>query len=121
MNAGQVFHSNVKYIDFQNGSGVRYLAVLAQYPAPVNNQDLFYTYQGLTTDGRYFVSIILPVSQSSLPISANALQVSELETIAKDPAYYGNMAGKLNALPDGDFVPDLAKMDALVASLAIEQ
>ena len=121
MNAGQVFHSNVKYLDFQNGSGVRYLAVLAQYPAPVNNQDLFYTYQGLTSDGRYLVSIILPVNQSSLPMSANALPVSELESLAKDPAYYGNMAGKLNALADGDFSPDLAVLDALVASLAIEQ
>ena len=121
INAGQVFHSNVKYLDFQNGSGVRYLAVLAQYPAPVNNEDLFYTYQGLTSDGRYLVSIILPVSQSSLPMSANALPVSKLESIAKDPAYYGNMAGKLNALADGDFVPDLASLDALVASLMIEQ
>lgn len=121
MNAGQVFHSNVKYLDFQNGSGVRYLAVLAQYVAPVNNQDLFYTYQGLTSDGRHFVSIILPVSQASLPASANDLPTSELEAIAKDPAYYGNMAAKLNALPDGSFAPDLAKLDALVASLAIER
>ncbi len=121
MNAGQVFHSNVKYLDFQNGSGVRYLAVLAQYPAPVNNQDLFYTYQGLTSDKRHFVSIILPVSQASLPMSANALPVSELEAIAKDPAYYGNMAAQLNALPDGSFAPDLSKLDALIASLAIER
>jgi hypothetical protein len=65
---------------------VRYLAVLAQYPAPVNNQDLFYTCQGLTSDGRYFVPIILPVNQSSLPMNANALPEGELEAIAKDPA-----------------------------------
>jgi hypothetical protein len=121
INAGQVFHSNVQYLDFQNGSGVRYLAVLAQYPAPVNNEDLFYTYQGLTSDGSHFVSVILPVSQASLPMSANALAVSELEAIAKDPAYYGNMAARLNALPDGEFTPDLVKLDGLVASLAIEQ
>jgi hypothetical protein len=121
MNAGQVFHSNVKYLDFQNGSGVRYLAVLAQYPAPVNNQDLFYTFQGLTSDGRHFVSVILPVSQASLPASANALPVSELEAMAKDPAHYGNMATTLNALSDGSFDPDLAKLDALVASLAIDR
>jgi hypothetical protein len=121
INAGQVFHSNVQYLDFQNGSGVRYLAVLAQYPAPVNNEDLFYTYQGLTSDGSHFVSVILPVSQASLPMSANALAVSELEAIAKDPAYYGNMAARLNALPDGEFTPDLVKLDALVASLVIEQ
>jgi hypothetical protein len=31
------------------------------------------------------------------------------------------MAGKLNALADGDFAPILAVLDALVASLAIEQ
>jgi hypothetical protein len=121
INAGQVFHSNVKYLDFQNGSGVRYLAVYGQYPAPVNNEDLFYTFQGLTSDGSHFVSVILPVSQASLPMSANALPVSELEAIAKDPAYYGNMAARLNALADGDFTPDLGKLDALIASLAVEQ
>jgi hypothetical protein len=121
INAGQVFHSNVKYLEFQNGSGVRYLAVMGQYPAPVNNQDLFYTYQGLTSDGRQFVSIVLPVSQASLPQSASALPVSELEAIAKDPAYYGTMAARLNALPESSFAPDLAKLDAMVASLAIER
>lgn len=121
INAGQVFHSNVKYLEFQNGSGVRYLAVLGQYPAPVNNQDLFYTYQGLTSEGRQFVSIVLPVSQASLPQSANVLPISELEVMSKDPAYYGNMAARLNALPENSFAPDLAKLDALVASLLIER
>jgi len=122
MNAGQVFHSNVQYLDFHNGSGVRFLAIYAQYPAPVNNQDLFYTFQGLTADGRFFVSVILPVNHPSLPADLNALSQSEMEAIAQDPeTYYRDMAATLSAWPGDGFKPDLAKLDALIASLAIER
>lgn len=121
MNAGQVYHSNVRYLDFQNGSGVRYLTVLAQYPAPVNNEDLFYTFQGLTSDGRYFVSVILPVNHPSLPASPAALSTSDMEQISKDPSYYPGMNASLSAMPDESFTPDLAKLDALVTSLLIQQ
>lgn len=54
-NAGQVFHSNEQVIKFQNGTGVR-LTQYAQAPYPVNNESLFYTFQGLTSDGAYYVS-----------------------------------------------------------------
>ena len=119
MNAGQVFHADVQYLDFQNGSGVRYLTLYAQYAAPINNQDLFYTFQGLTSDGRYFVSIILPVNHPSLPASMNDLSASELEAIIQDPSYYGRMAKTLEPLASDTFTPDLGKLDALVTSLAI--
>jgi hypothetical protein len=119
INAVQVFHSNVRYLDFQNGSGVRYLSVLAQYPAPVNNMDLFYTYQGLTADGRHYVSIILPVSHPSLPARPDALTQSEMEQIARDAGYYPATAAMLSTLPDSSFTPDLEKLDAMVESLQI--
>ena len=121
VNAGQVFTSNVEIVHFQNGSGVRYLTVYAQYPAPVNNHDLFYTFQGLTADGQYAVSIVLPVNHASLPASPNALSQQEMEAIAQDPAYYSRMADALNSQPGSSFTPSLAKLDGLVQSLSITQ
>lgn len=120
INSGQVFHSNVEYLDFQSGSGVRFLTQYAQYPAPVNNQDLFYTFQGLTSDGRYAVSVTLPVNHPALPVSPNAFSQREMEAIAKDAEYYPAQAAALAAQPDSSFTPDLAKLDALIASLFIE-
>lgn len=121
-NAGQVFHSNVEYLDFQNGRGVRFLTLLAQYPAPVNNNELFYAFQGLTSDGRYAVSMILPVNHPSLPASADALSTADLEAIAQDYNTYRNeTSAALEAQPPDSFTPGLEQLDALVASLQIEK
>lgn len=121
INAVQVFHSNLAYLDFQNGSGVRFLTQYDQYPAPVNNYDLFYTFQGLTSDGRYVVSITLPVNHPSLPAHPDVLSTGELEAIARDAEqYYPAQVAALAAQPDSSFTPDLAKLDALIASLRYE-
>jgi hypothetical protein len=120
-NAGQTFHSNIQYLDFQNGSGVRFLAEYAQYPAPVNNHDLFYTFQGLTADGRYVISAILPISHPTLPESADALSINELDTIAQN---YGDHHTRMSALlmeaPNETFLPNLGKLDEMMMSLRIE-
>lgn len=118
-NAAQVFHSNMQYVNFQNGSGVRYLTLYAQYPAPINNKDLFYTFQGLTSDGRYYISAILPINQSSLPASAEAVSQADKEAQAKNSTYYPNIASTLSAQPTNGFTPDLSKLDALITSLSI--
>ncbi len=121
-NSGQVFHSNLKYLDFANGSGVRFLAIYAQYPAPVNNADIFYTYQGLTSDGRYAISVILPVDHPSLPADLNAVPVEQMDAIVKEyNTYRSDAAAALEAEPDGSFSPDLSRLDALVASLSVDR
>ena len=45
-------HSQVQYLDFKNGTGVRYLTQFDQGILPINNYELVYTYQGLTSDGK---------------------------------------------------------------------
>ncbi|HZW04578.1 MAG TPA: helix-turn-helix transcriptional regulator [Anaerolineaceae bacterium] len=121
INAGQVFRSNVEYLEFQNGSGVRYLTLLGQYPAPANNHELFYTFQGLTADGRQMISMVLPVNHPSLRENADAFSQSEMEAIWADPDYYPNITASLSAEPAGSFTPDLAALDALVESLEIDR
>lgn len=122
INAGQVFHTRVEYLDFQNGSGVRYLAMFAQSPDPVTSQNLTYIYQGLTADGRHYVSVILPVGHPSLPASPNALPVEELQAIAEDNENYrAETAAALAAQPEGTFIPELSKLDALIASIEVDR
>ena len=62
INATQVFRAHTKYLDFNNGSGVRFLTYYSQGINPITNSDLFYTYQGLTSDGKYRISVYYPIS-----------------------------------------------------------
>ena len=120
-NAAQVFHSNLEYLDFQNGSGVRFLTEMAQYPAPVNNYDLFYTFQGLTSDGRYMVSMILPVNHPNLPSRPDSLSTDALEAMTQRyDQYRAEVAAELEAQPASSFTPDLDLLDAMVKSLEVE-
>ena len=66
-NAAQVMHTQLQYLDFKSGHGLRYVTEFSQAFMPVNNYDLIYTYQGLTADGKYYVAAVLPVNHPSLP------------------------------------------------------
>ena len=65
--AAQLFSAQVSYFDFQNGSGVRFLTMFGQDIFPIDNFNLIYTYQGMTHDGRYYLSVVLPISHPGLP------------------------------------------------------
>lgn len=66
-NAQEEFRAQYKVIAFSSGSGIRYLTQYAQFFDPINNHDMFYSFQGLTSDGKYWISAILPISNSMLP------------------------------------------------------
>jgi hypothetical protein len=121
-NAAQVFHARYQSLPFQNGGGIRYMVLFAQYSAPVNNHDLFYTYQGLTSDGQYWVSAILPINHTILPDTGdNPPGGVTWEQFGNDyPSYIADMTNQLNAQPPDSFTPTLAALDALVASISIQ-
>ncbi|NMC35150.1 MAG: hypothetical protein GYA36_22225 [Veillonellaceae bacterium] len=125
----QIFQAQVKFLDFKNGRGVRWLTELAPYSAPVNNQDLFYSYQGMTSDGKYWVSVMLPVNAAYLQDNPESVDVpaaglafpSAVSTIRQQEleSYYTLMLRMLNNTPDAAFTPALDCLDKLVASIAI--
>jgi hypothetical protein len=120
-NAAQTFHSNFAVMPFVNGSGIRFLTLYAQYAAPVNNHDLFYTYQGLTADGQYWVSAVLPVNHASLPADAsNPPGGVTWEQFSNDyTGYIANMVAQLDAQAADSYTPSMTALDSLVASITI--
>ena len=66
-NAAQMFTAKSSYFDFQSGRGLRFLTMYGQAFYPIDNTNLFYTYQGITTDGLYYLSAIMPLSNVALP------------------------------------------------------
>jgi hypothetical protein len=121
-NAGQVFHAQYRVFPFVSGGGIRYLTEYAQYYAPVNNNELFYTYQGLTSDGKYWVSAILPINNPILPANADNPPggVSWDEFKNNFESYITDMTNQLNSQTSESYAPSLAALDALVASITIQ-
>jgi hypothetical protein len=120
MNAVQQVHLLPKYLAFQGGEGVSYLAQYGQGPAPLNNADLFYTFQGLTGDGQYYVSAVLPVSHTALPATAADVAPAELDALAADYAgYLDEVTATLAGSPATGFKPALADLDSLAGSIAV--
>jgi hypothetical protein len=121
-NAGQVFYSNYQVVPFVNGSGIRFLTEYAQYTAPVNNNDLFYTFQGLTSDGHYWISAILPVNHPLLPADGqNPPGGQSWEDFSNNyEPYITDMSEQLNSQTPESFTPALTMLDALIASIIVQ-
>lgn len=128
-NAGPVFQAQVAVVPFQSGYGIRALTEYAQYAAPVNNNDMFYHFEGLTADGKKYIVAILPVSapllqadsaQSSVP-PAGGITFPDYSN--PDPAnfenYYSAVSNLLNSTAAMDFGPSLTSLDALIGSLSV--
>lgn len=124
-NAGPLIAARIQVIPFQKGNGVRALTQYAQYSAPINNHDLFYHFQGLTSDNKYYVIAILPMTASLLaendqpnaPLPAGGVPIPAGGT--PDDAYYTAVTEKLDALAPDAYAPSLNTLDALIQSIQV--
>jgi hypothetical protein len=78
---------------------------------------MFYTYQGITDDGKYYVSAILPISHPNLP---------DADSVTIDDAFYDNfmnyvvgMEDQLSTEHPDSFFPTLSLLDAMMESLLV--
>lgn len=121
-NAAQFFAAAVNYVDFQNGAGVRFVSMYGQAAWPVNSQDLFYAYQGMTADGAHYVSAVLPISHPSLPATGDeVMEGMDFEDFADTfEAHLAEVEATLNVADPASFYPSLGALDALVRSISVQ-
>jgi hypothetical protein len=82
---------------------------------------MFYTFQGITLDGQYIISIILPVSHPSLPADNSEVPGGDLEAFANTfPAYIQEIERYLGEASPSSFTPSLDMLDTLVHSLTVQ-
>ncbi len=121
-NAVQIFQSNVAYLDFQGGAGVRFITQYSQAPVPITSGDIYYLFQGLTDDGQYYIAFDYSVTTTALPATFDESIAADddYETFAEnyDP-YLQETVQMLNGLAASDYAPDLARLDAMLQSLQI--
>jgi len=118
-NSKQVMHAQVQYLDFKNGKGVRFLTQYDQGPLKINNVEMIYTFQGLTSDGKTYLAAVLPVSHPELPADAQ-VYTQQAGDMTEFPAYLAKTVAWLDQQPAGNFTPDLAKLDALIQSIEVK-
>lgn len=110
-NTAQVAAGAIRRVQTPQLQGVRYLAIrgqemLTDYP----RSGVFYTFQGLSRDGKYVISVRLPYAPASFPVKAGEALLPEaggLQTM-------GQMSARLDA-EDGK----LAALDRLAQSIRI--
>jgi hypothetical protein len=129
VNAEQAIGAAPKILAFKNGTGVRALAEYAQNFATINNHDLFYHFEGLTSDGKSYVVATLPInagflapeSDPSAVVPAGGVPVPGMDST--DPkafaSYYQAVSDMLNAAPPESFQPTLTDLDNLIQSLQV--
>ncbi len=118
-NAQQVLHSQVSFLDFKNGKGVRFVTQFDQAPLPINNHELIYTFQGLTNDGKYYVAAVLPVNLASLPADEKVTG-DATEFMSGFQKYLDDTVTMLDGQAASAFTPDLGKLDAMMQSIEIK-
>jgi len=117
INAAQVFHVHETYLNFESGAGIRYVTFYAQAFVPILQNDAFYVFQGLTSDGEYYVSATFPLNTPTL----EAGQPEDFDAILGDDpvAYNDQIIDTIAGTSPGAFTPSLTLLDALIASIQV--
>ena len=117
MNAGSLGAAQFSTLDFTSGSGVRYITQYAQAAWPVNNKGLFYTFQGITSDNAYYVSVLMSLAHDAL---------NEYDDFQPEDDFYDTAAGliggqflALDQVDGSSFIPSMVLLDQLVQSISI--
>lgn len=114
----QAIRARATYVDTDALNGIAYVTVYRQDVAPFLDYEFIYTFQGLSTDGTRYVSMIMPVKATMFPDSLP----TDFDFEAFIPtmtAYFAESIDLLNAASDDDFEPSLSLGTALVESITI--
>jgi hypothetical protein len=124
INMKQTFCSQPEIVEFAGGRGIRYLSYYSQGANPVLDREVFYTFQGLSDDGKFYVAAFFPVVTGIFPTEPPACpQCSEpgYDPFAELAAALSEQLVQLNVQPADEFTPSLAILDNLVQSIHIGQ
>jgi hypothetical protein len=123
----QPFVAHIRYIDFKNGQGVFFLTQWQNETEQITNAGTEYAFQGITTDGQYWVYAEFSVSAPGLP------EGDEPEVTAWDEKnyllswntkkfqdYLRPVVAKLEAVTADKFQPNLELLERLIQSLEVQ-
>mgnify|MGYP000929590713 CR=1 FL=1 len=116
---------------FQAGEGILFLTQYSQdmHPTPANNEELTYSFQGITDDRQFYVAAAFAITHPELPPGIDSTRSidSYLQRTKKvngelqvDNSYLEEDEKTLEKLAEESFQPSLKKIQALISTLKIE-
>ena len=129
INAGQVFAAQEKILQFNGGSGLRIVTQYASDVSPINNGGLFYHFEGLTNDGKYYIVAILPTNLPFLPVDNNpnspvpsgGIAFPHNNASGSDfENYFKQVTNRITSTASDQFNPPMNALDALIQSISIQ-
>jgi hypothetical protein len=115
--AGQGMEARAHYIDTPEVSGVAYLTVFRQDIFPFAAGDFWYTFQGLSADGEWYVAADFKVEASMFPAEVSQKDAKRLTKQDRWYAYQAESVETADAAAADAFTPPLSSIDALVESI----
>ncbi len=103
IDACQLFRAQVRFINFKGGRGVRFITRYATDVSPTTANNIFYTFQGMTDDEKYWVSVFYPIRAPGLKETTN-------DKLSK---------ALIERLKTSQFHPALDRLDRMVGSIAL--
>lgn len=121
----QIFFSHNAVVTFNYGRGVRFITQYNDFDNVISNRSIFYTFQGLTDDGMYWLTVTLPINHSTLPADDYSPWPPEGYT---GESWSQNYESYVNQVKDGldmqlpdSFFPTINILDNLVRSITVNQ
>lgn len=115
----QALRTPPHYLDFDGGSGMRFITHLTQEIGLLTATSFVYTFQGLTHDGRYYIAAYFPVTTTVLPATTGEISREQRDEFKRDYLAYAARIAQLLADQPERFTPALAALDAMIESLRI--
>lgn len=111
------------YKDTEQFTGISYVTMFTQNTIQILDDMLVYVYQGISRDGHYYVSLMIPVrSTGVLPTEIDDALYTEWGQTEYSgyPDYILGVIDQLNQTQGSGFDPSLSEINALIDSLRID-
>ena len=115
----QLIRSRMEFVDFKGGRGVQFLTQIGQGLTVMNNNEMIFTFQGLTYDGKYYISAIMPINQAALPANNEISDELKAKLLEDFPGYLNATVSLLETEPADSFTPNLVSLTAFIRSIDV--
>jgi hypothetical protein len=115
--APRALQARAAYVDAPEVSGVEYVTAFSFDASPFAATDFWYTFQGLSADGAWYVAVDAIIDASMFPDEVTAQDARETSDARRYARYLTESQATLDTADPSAFDPSLTSLQALVQSL----
>ena len=110
----QSIHAKAAIIETPWCVGLQYISTCLQEATELDNDRLYYKFEGISRDQRFYISVEVPITHASLPIRSPGLESAAPPIV---DSYFIRVEQTLNNYPDSSYTPTLQSFKDLIQSL----